>query len=180
MKNKSDRELLKELLDIPEQEMRGHTIPDLLDSIPDERVDLVREIAARYGERRIMGQSFDNARQVYHHFKIRLGTAKQEEFHILILDNKHRVIEEKMITLGTLNQSLVHPREVFALAIELRAASIILIHSHPSGDTQPSDQDIEITKRLSEVGVIMGIKVLDHVIIGDDYFSFVDDGIMQE
>jgi len=180
LKNKSDRELLKELLDIPEQEMRGHTIPDLLDSIPDERVDLVREIAARYGERRIMGQSFDNARQVYHHFKIRLGTAKQEEFHILILDNKHRVIEEKMITLGTLNQSLVHPREIFAPAIELRAASIILIHSHPSGDPKPSKQDIEITKRLFEVGEIMGIKVMDHVIIGENYFSFVDDGIMPE
>jgi DNA repair protein RadC len=178
--NKSNRKLLSELLQIPEQEMRGDSIPDLLDSLGDKRVDLVREIAARYGEKRILGQSFNSARQVYEHFRIRLGTARQEQFHVLILDNKHRVIEEKMITLGTLNQSLVHPREVFALAIELRAASIILIHSHPSGDTQPSDQDIEITKRLSEVGVIMGIKVLDHVIIGDDYFSFVDDGIMQE
>ncbi|MBT4641879.1 MAG: JAB domain-containing protein [Deltaproteobacteria bacterium] len=176
---KSDRELLSELLEIPEQEMRGDTIPDLLDSIPDERVDLVREIACRYGEKRIVGQSFDSARQVYDHFKIRLGTARQEEFHVLILDNKHRVVEEKMITLGTLNQSLIHPREIFAPAIELRAASIILIHSHPSGDVQPSNQDIEITKRLSKVGEIMGIKVLDHVIIGEDYFSFVDQDMMQ-
>jgi DNA repair protein RadC len=176
--NKSNRELLSDLLQIPEQEMRGHTIPDLLDSIPDERVDLVHEIAARYGEKRIMGQSFDNARQVYEHFRIRLGTARQEAFHILILDNQHRVIEEKMITLGTLNQSLVHPREVFVSAIELRAASIILVHSHPSGDVRPSNQDIEITKRLSEVGKLVGISVLDHVIIGDDYFSFVDKEIM--
>ena len=171
---KSDRELLSELLEIPEQEMRGDTIPDLLDSIPDERVDLVREIAARYGEKRILGQAFTNARQVYDHFKIRLGTAKQEEFHVLYLDNKHRVVHESMITLGTLNRSLIHPREVFAPAIELRAAAIILIHNHPSNDTNPSDQDKEITKRLSEVGEIMGIKVLDHVIIGDGYFSFVD------
>jgi DNA repair protein RadC len=178
--NKSNRELLSELLEMPELEMRGNTIPDLLDSIPDERVNLVREIAARYGEKRIMGQSFENAKQVYEHFMIRLGTARQEEFHALILDNKHRVIHEKMITLGTLNQSLIHPREVFAPAIELRAASVILIHSHPSGDPKPSKQDIEITKRLSEVGEIMGIKVLDHVIIGDGYFSFVDDGIMPE
>ena len=160
--------------------MRGHTIQDLLDSVRDERVNLVREIAARYGERRILGQSFENARQVYDHFKIRLGTARQEEFHVLILDNKHRVIEEKMITLGTLTQSLVHPREIFAPAIELRAASVILIHSHPSGDPKPSQQDIEITKRLSEVGEIMGIKVLDHVIIGDGYFSFVDQDLMPE
>jgi DNA repair protein RadC len=176
--NKSNRKLLSELLQIPEQEMRGDSIPDLLDSVSDERVDLVREIAARYGEKRILGQSFNSARQVYDHFRIRLGTAKQEQFHVLILDNKHRVIHEKMITLGTLNQSLIHPREIFAPAIELRAASIILIHCHPSGDTKPSKQDIEITKRLSEVGEIMGIKVLDHVIIGDNYFSFVDQDLM--
>ena len=115
---------------------------------------------------------------MYEHFRIRLGTARQEQFHVLILDNKHRVIEEKMITMGTLNQSLIHPREIFAPAIELRAASVILIHSHPSGDTKPSQQDIEITKRLSEVGEIMGIKVMDHVIIGDGYFSFVDQEMM--
>jgi len=172
--NKSDKELLSELLQIPEQEMRGDTIPDLLDSVPDERAMLVKEIACRYGEKRILGQSFNSARQVYEHFKIRLGTARQEEFNVLLLDNKHRVIHEKMITLGTLNQSLIHPREIFAPAIELRAAAIILIHNHPSNDTNPSDQDKEITKRLSEVGEIMGIKVLDHVIIGDGYFSFVD------
>jgi DNA repair protein RadC len=176
--NRSNKELLSELLQISEQEMRGNTIHDLLDSVRDERVDLVREIAARYGEKRILGQSFNSARQVYEHYRIRLGTAKQEEFHVLILDNKHRVIEEKMITLGTLTQSLIHPREIFAPAIELRAASVILIHSHPSGDPKPSQQDIEITKRLSDVGEIMGIKVLDHVIIGDNYFSFVDNGIM--
>jgi DNA repair protein RadC len=176
--NKSNRELLSDLLQIPEQDMRGNTIPDLLDSIPDERGNLVREIAARYGEKRIMGQSFDSAKQVYDHFCIRLGTARQEEFHVLILDNKHRVIEEKMITLGTLNQSLVHPREVFVSAIELRAAAIILVHNHPSLDSKPSTQDIEITKRLCEVGKLMGIEVIDHVIIGDGYFSFVDQNMM--
>lgn len=173
---KSDRELLSELLEIPEQEMRGDTIPDLLDSIPDERAMLVHEIAARYGEKRILGQSYTNAKQVYDHFKVRLGTARQEEFNVLLLDIKHRVIQEKMITLGTLNRSIIHPREVFAPAIELRAAAIILIHCHPSGDPNPSDQDKEITKRLQEVGEIMGIKILDHIIIGDEYFSFVDAG----
>ena len=176
--NKSDKELLSELLQIPEQEMRGNTIPDLLDSIPDERVDLVREIAARYGEKRILDESFSNAKQVYDHFKIRLGTAKQEEFHVFFLNNKNRVLHEEMITMGTLNKSIIHPREVFAPAIELRAAAIILTHCHPSGDVQPSKQDIEITKRLCKVGEIMGIKVMDHVIIGDDYFSFVDENMM--
>ena len=83
--NKSDKELLSELLQIPEQEMRGDTIPDLLDSVPDERAMLVKEIACRYGEKRILGQSFNSARQVYEHFKIRLGTARQEEFNVLLL-----------------------------------------------------------------------------------------------
>ena len=115
---------------------------------------------------------------MYDHFRIRLGTAKQEEFHVLYLDNRHRVIHESMITLGTLNKSLIHPREVFAPAIEIRAAAIILIHSHPSGDVQPSNQDIEITKRLCQVGELMGIKLLDHVIIGDDYFSFATEEMM--
>ena len=176
MKNKSDRTLLQELLGI--SEMRGDTIQDLLESIPDERAMMIREIAERYGEKRITGQSFKNAKQVYEHFKVRLSTARQEEFHILILDNKHRVIEEKLITIGTLNQTLIHPREIFAPAIELRAAAIILVHCHPSGDTQPSQQDIEITKRLSEVGDLVGIKLMDHVIIGENYFSFVDENIM--
>ena len=112
---------------------------------------LKRKETVEYGEKRILGESFGNAKQVYDHFHVRLGTAKQEEFNILILDNKHRVIEEKMITLGTLNQSLIHPREVFAPAIELRAAAIILVHCHPSGDTKPSKQDIEITKRLAKL-----------------------------
>lgn len=176
---KSNKELLSELLQVPEQQLRGDTIQDLLDSVPDERAMLVREIAARYGEKRILGESYTNAQQVYEHFKIRLGTARQEEFNVLILDNKHRVILEKMITLGTLNQSLIHPREIFAPAIELRAAAIILTHCHPSGDPNPSNQDIEITKRLCQVGEIVGIKVIDHVIIGDGYFSFVDHDMMQ-
>jgi DNA repair protein RadC len=173
---KSNRELIAELLG--ESEMSGSTIPDLLDSIPGEKAMLVKEIAVRYGDKPILGESYVKPEQVYEHFRIRLGTAKQEEFHVLYLDNRHRVLYESMITLGTLNMSLIHPREVFAPAIELRAAAIILIHSHPSGDVQPSDQDIGITKRLYQVGELMGIKLLDHVIIGDDYFSFASEEMM--
>ncbi len=175
---KSNKELLSELLVIPEQAMRGESIQDLLESIPDEKAMLIKEVACRYGEKRIKGESYTNAEEVYNNFKVRLGDAMQEEFHILILDNKHRVIEEKFIFLGTMNQSLVHPREVFAPAIELRAAAIILTHNHPSGDTKPSNQDLEITKRLSKVGEIVGIKILDHVIIGDGFYSFVGQDVM--
>ncbi len=121
------------------------------------------------------------SRKIFHKYRCRvkrLKHAQQEEFHVLILDNKHRVILEQLISKGTLTQSLIHPRECFAPAISLRAAAIILVHNHPSLDPKPSQQDIEITKRLSEVDVLVGIKVLDHVIVGDNYFSFADDGMM--
>ncbi len=150
---------------------------EILDSIPDARAMMIREIAARYGEKRVLGEPFQNPRQVFEHFK-RLKHAQQEEFHVLILDNKHRIIHEQMISKGTLNQSITHPREIFAPAISLRAAAIILIHNHPSGVTKPSQQDIEITKRLCKVGEITGISVVDHVIVGDDFFSFMDEGMI--
>jgi DNA repair protein RadC len=177
--DKSNKELLSELLEISEQDLYGDSIQDILESIPDKRATLVREIAFRYGEKRIMGQQFQKSIDVFDHFKIRLGTARQEEFHILILDNKHRIISEKMITTGTLNQTLIHPREIFAPAIEKRAQALILLHNHPSGDPQPSRPDIDLTKRLREVGEVVGISVLDHIIIGADcYFSFADENMM--
>ena len=108
-----------------------------------------------------------------------MSRKKQESFFILILDNKHRTIKLQKISQGILNKSLVHPREVFAPAIQLRAAAIILIHNHPSGDPTPSTADINITRRLVQVGEIVGISVLDHVIIGkSSFYSFVDEDRM--
>lgn len=119
------------------------------------------------------------SRDIFEQLRYVLGKERQETFYTLILDNKHRKILLLPITRGTLNQSLVHPREVFAPSIQLRAAAIILIHNHPSGDPKPSNQDIEITKRLSEVGKIVGINVLDHIVIArNNYYSFVDEEIM--
>ena len=181
----TDQDLLSKLLRIPKRDLHGDNIQEILNHLlkhseKSERVMLVKEIAHRYGEKRLHpGEVFQKSTQVYEHFKMRLGELSQESFHTLILDNKHRIIREKIITLGTLNQSLIHPRECFAPAIELRAAAIILVHNHPSGDPLPSNQDIEITKRLSEVGTLVGIKVLDHIIIGTEkYYSFVDQTIM--
>ena len=173
--DKSNKELLSELLKIPEQDLYGESIQDILESIPDKRAMLVKEIAVRYGEKRIMGERFQKSLDVFEHFKIRLGTAKQEQFHILILDNKHRIISENMISMGILNQTIIHPREIFAPAIEKRAKALILLHNHPSGEAEPSSQDIKMTKRLCEVGEMVGISVLDHIIIaGDTYYSFTD------
>jgi DNA repair protein RadC len=84
-----------------------------------------------------------------------------------------------MVSVGSLNQSIVHPREVFKTACLSNAAALILIHQHPSGDSTPSSEDISITRRLKEAGEIMGIKVLDHIIVGDgEYCSFTERGLL--
>ena len=92
--------------------------------------------------------------------------AKQEEFHIVTLDTKNQVIATHQITVGTLDASLVHPREVFRAAIKDAASSIILVHNHPSGDPTPSREDFAVTKRLEESGQTIGIEVLDHIVLG--------------
>lgn len=97
----------------------------------------------------------------------RLATdAKQEEFHIVTLDTKNQVIGKHQITVGTLDASLVHPREVFRAAIKDAASSVILVHNHPSGDPTPSREDVAVTRRLTESGKLIGIDVLDHIVLG--------------
>lgn len=91
----------------------------------------------------------------------------QEEFLVATLDTKHRPTAIIRITRGTLDASLVHPREVFRAAIEWGASAILLIHNHPSGDPTPSREDIAVTDRLKEVGKVVGITVLDHIVVGD-------------
>ena len=91
---------------------------------------------------------------------------KQEEFHVVCLDTKNQVIQPHQITVGTLDASLVHPREVFRVAIKDAASSIILFHNHPSGDPTPSREDLQVTSRLEEAGKTVGINVLDHIILG--------------
>jgi len=104
-----------------------------------------------------------------------LKMAKQEEFRVILLDAANRIIRDKVITRGSLNASIVHPREVFRLAITESAAAIIVLHNHPSGNTQPSSEDRKITDDLVRTGSIIGIKVLDHIIVaGDSFYSFAD------
>lgn len=98
------------------------------------------------------------------------GKLAQETFSIATLNAKNKIIKEHLITMGTVSSSLVHPRETFRPAILDGASAIILTHNHPSGDPTPSSEDIKVTKQLIGAGKILGIKVLDHVIIGDDKF----------
>lgn len=100
------------------------------------------------------------------HFARLIIDGKQEEFHIVTLDTKNQVIDTHQITVGTLDASLVHPREVFRPAIKDAASSILLTHNHPSGDPTPSREDIAVTRRLTEAGKLIGIDVLDHIVLG--------------
>ena len=93
------------------------------------------------------------------------------------MNNKKRIIKNKLLYIGTINQTLIHPRDIFKEAYLLSASAIICIHNHPSGNTAPSKEDIMMTKNLKEVGLIMGINVVDHIIIGkNSYYSFFENG----
>ena len=151
-----------------------------LDSNLILRLEALREMCRNYGIEKLKPQDqFNSSREIFNHFHQQLERQKQEQFIIVLLDNKHRYLAEEDVTKGILNKSLVHPREVFASAIEHRAAALICVHNHPSGDPEPSQEDLSITERLVEVGKLVGIPVLDHVIVGgDNYTSFADKGLL--
>jgi DNA repair protein RadC len=108
----------------------------------------------------------------------RIANRDRENFVVLLLNTKNEVIEMPTISVGTLSASLVHPREVFKPAIKASAASVILAHNHPSGKDEPSREDREVTRRMSDAAQIVGIEVLDHVILGDGYFSMKEHGML--
>lgn len=113
------------------------------------------------------------------HLLPRYGARPVETFGVLALDVRHRLKQEAVVSVGCLTSSLVHPREVFSVAIVARAAALILFHNHPSGDPEPSAEDVSITRRLASAGTLMGIEVLDHVILGAGRFvSLKERGIL--
>jgi DNA repair protein RadC len=107
---------------------------------------------------------------VYHYFADRLAEKKKEYFYALCLDTKHRIIHEELVSVGILDASLIHPREVFNPAVKASCHAVILVHNHPSGEAEPSIDDKEVTKLLMEAGSLLGIEVLDHIIIGTNGF----------
>lgn len=120
-----------------------------------------------------------SAADVYNLLKEDMGDLPHEEFRVLCLSTQNQVTGGGTISVGTLDASLVHPREVFRMALEANAASIILVHNHPSGHTEPSAEDRAVTRQLQDAGVTMGIEVLDHVIIGyKTYNSFAESGLL--
>jgi len=137
-------------------------------------------LGSRFQARRLETlERFTAPAQVFEFFHHELRDNRKELFLTLLLDGKNRITRKVQVSEGCLNQSIVHPREVFAPAVRESAAAVIFIHNHPSGDPAPSREDREITRRLKEAGEILGIKVLDHIIIGDgSYFSFVESGLL--
>jgi DNA repair protein RadC len=144
-------------------------------SLPIYRVMLVREARIPYDQPQLRS-SADAGRMLATY----LTDVDREHFVVLLLDQKNHVIGIHTVSMGSLTASIVHPREVYKVAILANAAAIICGHNHPSGDPHPSQEDRAITQRLSEAGKLLGINMLDHIVIGSAgrYFSFADEGLL--
>lgn len=122
------------------------------------------------------GVILNNSLKIYEYFKDLVGNKKQEYFYTVYVDTKGRYIDKKCLFVGTINNSIVHPREIFKEAYLLSANGIICIHNHPSGDPTPSKEDVMITRKIKEIGMIHGIRLVDHLIVGvNSYYSFYED-----
>jgi len=125
------------------------------------------------------GDQFLNPRQIFDHYHAALRDRKKEMFLVVLLDARHRVVREEVVSEGSLTSSIVHPREVFGPAVREAAGAMVLVHNHPSGDPRPSDEDVAVTRRLVQAAEVLGIRVLDHVIVGDGvYASFKEEGLL--
>ena len=121
----------------------------------------------------------NSSKDVFQNYRSLFLNSKQEMFYCLYLDNKNVVIERKLLFMGTINHSVVHPREIFKNAYLTSASGIICLHNHPSGDINPSLEDKRLTKALVDIGRLQNIPVLDHIIIGEDnYFSFMENDLL--
>jgi len=159
-----------------EGEMRANGVPRGSARRLAAMADLCREAAS---ERLQVGARFRSGADIFKHYSARLRDLKVEQFWTVLLDGKNRVMGEVMTSQGSLTASLVHPREVFAPAIKQSAGALVFVHNHPSGDPTPSVEDVEITRRLCAVADLVGIRVLDHVVVGDgSYVSFLERGLL--
>lgn len=137
-------------------------------------LELGRRLAREGPEER---QRIRGPRDVYDRCAPEMRDLPQEEFRLLLLSTQHAVTREVVVTRGVLDASVVHPREVFRIAIAENAAALVLVHNHPSGDPSPSPEDRAVTRQLTEAGRVLGIPVVDHIVIGDaSYVSFSEAG----
>jgi len=144
------------------------------------RLQATAELCRTWAAERVEAKrAFNCGQDFFNEYHLRVRELKKEVFIVVALDQKNGFLDEEQVSVGTLTETLVHPREVFAKAIACRAASIALIHNHPSGDPAPSSADKAITKRLDSVAKMVGIRLLDHIIIGDGRFvSFIESRLL--
>lgn len=137
-------------------------------------VELGRRIVRKPVDAKRQIRSADDAAE---YVMDRMRHLKKEHFCILYLDTKHRLIAEEVVSVGSLDASIVHPREIFKSAVKRSASAILCLHNHPSGDPTPSPEDLAVTRRLCEAGKLLGIDVLDHIVVGDGrYISLRAEG----
>jgi DNA repair protein RadC len=175
--------LAQEVLKVLEKVTDGNDLIDKLVHIPGmgrsktAAVTAALELGRRkFGPRGTVIHSPADIYPLVSHFSAK----KQEYFLCVSLNGAHEVIEVRVVTIGILNRTVVHPREVFADALSDRAAAVIVCHNHPSGQREPSVNDIDITRRIKEAGDILGIPLLDHIIItAGGYYSFIENGLFK-
>lgn len=143
---------------------------------------LIQEVSRRFLRDNMMNRTVcQSSREVFDYLYHSLRDARREKFKVIFMDAKNQVIEEKTLSEGTVDSSAVYPREIIRSALRFDASSLIFVHNHPSGDPAPSQNDREITKELVFSVQLMQIKVLDHIIIGNNcYYSFADEGLIED
>ena len=162
-------------------DLRDISINDLIKIKGIGEVKAIELISAiEFGKRILLKEpkileKLDNPKEIWKSSRYLFNNKKQEYFYCLYFDNKQRLIERKLLFMGTINRSVTHMREIFKEAYKVSASSIVCLHNHPSNDITPSPEDIKFTRNLLKTGELQGIPVVDHIIIGDDnYYSFYE------
>lgn len=177
-KNKSVLELSTEILNYFEsmEELKNITIEELMkiNGVGLAKATTILsaiELGKRLATRKIDKKKFINPKDIFYEFSPYFSDLKQEHLYALYIDTKGHLIKRKLISIGTINSSLIDDKMIIKWAYKLSASAIILIHNHPSGDPHPSIQDLEMTKKFAKIVKELGFVLLDHIIIGNDYYS---------
>jgi DNA repair protein RadC len=143
---------------------------------------LIQEVSRKFLKEKMLDRAYcRSSKEVFDYLYHTLRDSKREKFKALFLNAKNQIVDEKTVFEGTVDSSAVYPREIIREALRLEASSLIFVHNHPSGDPCPSESDRDITRELVFAAGVMQIKVLDHIVIGNNrYFSFADSGLLDE
>ncbi len=190
LQEKTNSELLSMILNVAEENLRLYKLSDILqapraikgiDEEKQSKLYALKEVARRLMDAETPKQyTIRRPEDIYNFLKPMFKYETKEHFLIIILDTKNQVIAAPTISIGSLSASIVHPREVFSEVLKYPASSVVLAHNHPSGDSSPSKEDLNITRRLVKCGEFMDIAVLDHIIMGnDEYTSLKEQGFIK-